>query len=311
MPERFGGVHSIMPTPFTDDGRLDLESLESLADFLVAREVDGLVVLGVMGEAPKLSSAEQADVIRTTASAAAGRVPVFAGSGADGTDLAVEKGRSALELGAAGLLVAPPPVQNDAVILEYYRRISAALEAPLILHDYPAATGVRLTPELVGRLAELPAVRAIKLEDPPTGPKTTAVRKLAPDLGIVGGLGGMFFLEELERGADGMMTGFSFPEVLVAIHRAYLRGDRAEAARVFYRACAILRYEFQPGVGLALRKEVYRQRGAIRSAFVRHPGAQVDDLLRRELAGALAASSLSVEGNAAGSNENPAGGVAA
>jgi 4-hydroxy-tetrahydrodipicolinate synthase len=261
--------------------------------------VDGLVVLGVMGEAPKLSAGEQAEVISAAVRATAGKVPVFAGAGADGTDLAIEKARNALALGASGLLVAPPPVQNDAVIHEYYRRIDAAVGAPVILHDYPAATGIRLTPELVGRLAELGSVKAIKLEDPPTGPKTSAVRRLAPDLGIVGGLGGMFFLEELERDADGMMTGFSFPEVLVAIHRAFLRGDKAEAARIFYGACPILRYEFQPGVGLALRKEVYRQRGAIRSAFVRHPGTQIDDTLRRELAGALAASGLQIEGVAA------------
>ena len=287
MTERFSGVHTIMPTPFTDDGRVDLESLESLTDFLVKLEVDGVVVLGVMGEAPKLSATEQADVIRTTVKAAAGRVPVFAGAGADGTDLAIEKGRSALDLGASGLLVAPPNVQNDNVIHEYYRRIGAALDATIILHDYPAATGIRLSPELVGRLAQIDAVKCIKLEDPPTGTKTTAVRKLAPDLGIVGGLGGMFFFEELERGADGMMTGFSYPEVLVAIYRAYTRGDRDEAARIFYNACPILRYEFQPGVGLALRKEVYRQRGAIGSAFVRHPGAQIDDQLRAELARCL------------------------
>lgn len=296
MAERFGGVHVIMPTPFTNEGRLDLESLESLTGFLVNLGVDGLVVLGVMGEAGKLSTSEQAEVVRATAGAAAGRVPVFAGAGADGTDLAIEKGRAALDLGASGLLVAPPVGASDAVILEYYRRVGAAVEAPIILHDYPAATGVKLPADLVARLAEIETVVAIKLEDPPTGPKTSAVRRLAPDLGIVGGLGGMYFLEELDRGADGMMTGFSFPEVLLAIHRAYTAGDRDEAARLFYKACPILRYEFQPGVGLALRKEVYRQRGAIRSAHVRHPGAQIDDALRRELAGALAASGLAVEG---------------
>lgn len=86
----FAGVHTIMPTPFADDGALDLGSLESLAEFLIGRGVDGLVVLGVLGEAPKLSQLEQDEVIVTTVRAAAGRVPVFAGSGAGGTDLAVE-----------------------------------------------------------------------------------------------------------------------------------------------------------------------------------------------------------------------------
>lgn len=290
---RFSGVHTIMPTPFKEGGALDLVSLETLTEFLVQLGVDGLVVLGVMGEAPKLSQREQDEVITTTVQAAGGRVPVFAGSGAEGTDLAVERSRSALSLGASGLLVAPPPVQSDAVIFEYYRRIDAAVEGLIMLHDYPAATGVKLSPQLVAELhAELTQVGVIKLEETPSAPKVSAIRKLGSNIGIVGGLGGMFFLEELERGSDGMMTGFSYPEVLVAIYRAYRAGDKDKARSLFYRACPVLRYEFQPGVGLALRKEVYRQRGAVRSAFVRHPGTQIDEQLRAELASALHASGL-------------------
>lgn len=285
---KFSGVYTIMPTPFTDDGSLDLASLETLTDFLIRLNVDGLVVLGVMGEAPKLSQRDQDEVIRTTVAAAGGRVPVYAGSGAEGTDLAVERSQNALSLGAAGLLVAPPPVQSDAVIYEYYRRIDAAADGLIILHDYPAATGIRLSPQLVTKLhAELAHVGVIKLEESPSAPKVSSIRALGSDISIVGGLGGMFFWEELGRGADGMMTGFSYPEVLVAIYRAYTSGDKARAAELFYKACPILRYEFQPGIGLALRKEVYRQRGAIRSAFVRHPGVQIDVQLRAELASAL------------------------
>lgn len=280
----FTGVHTIMPTPFQDDGSLDLTSLERLTEFLVGLGVDGVVVLGVMGEAPKLSEGEQEEVIRTTVAAAAGRVPVFAGSGAAGTDLAILKSRQALALGASGLLVAPPPVQNDAVILEYYRRLGEAVDGPLILHDYPAATGIRLSPEIVARLhEEVQTVEVIKLEEPPTGPKISAIRSLGSGISIVGGLGGMYFLEELERGADGIMTGLSFPELLVSIYRAYTSEALSEARRLFYDACPLLRYEFQPGIGLALRKEIYRRRGAITSAFVRHPGAQIDERMRAEL----------------------------
>jgi len=290
---KFNGVHTIMPTPFTDDGALDLASLATLTEFLIDLGVDGLVVLGVLGEAPKLSQAEQDEVIRVTVKAAAGRVPVFAGTGAGGTDLAVEKSLSALALGASGLLVAPPPVQNDAVIYEYYRRIDAAVDKVIILHDYPAATGISLSPQLVVKLhAELENVQVIKLEETPSVAKVTALRKLGSDISIVGGLGGMFFYEELERGSNGMMTGFSYPEVLVGIYRAYQAGDKAKARDIFYGACPILRYEFQPSIGLALRKEVYRQRGAIKSAFVRHPGAQIDAQLKAELASALEHSGL-------------------
>ena len=289
----FKGVFTIMPTPFSDDGSLDTDSLDRLTRFLIDLEVDGVVVLGVMGEAPKLSTDEEQAVIRTTVKAAAGRIPVFAGTSSGGTDLTIAKSHTALELGAAGLLVAPPGVQSDAVIAEAYRRLDEAVDAPIILHDYPATTGIKLSAELVVELhRDLEHVEVIKLEEPPTGPKISAIRELGSDIGIVGGLGGMFYLEELLRGADGMMTGFSYPEVLVSIQRAFNRGDRSEAARIFYQACPILRYEFQPGVGLALRKEVYRQRGAISSAFVRHPGPQIDEQLISELSSALEASDL-------------------
>ncbi|HEX2865012.1 MAG TPA: dihydrodipicolinate synthase family protein, partial [Deinococcales bacterium] len=160
----------------------------------------------------------------------------------------------------------------------------AGSETPVILHDYPAATGIKLGVDLVARLhGELGHVRAIKLEDPPTGPKVTALRKASASLGILGGLGGMYFLQELDRGADGMMTGFSYPEALVAIHRAHRSGDRERAARLFFALSPLLTFEFQPGTGLALRKEIYRQRGAIGNAHVRHPGAQIDPALTGEL----------------------------
>lgn len=284
MNERLNGVHTIVPTPFDEQGKLDGESLFHLIDFLVQLGVDGVVVLGVMGEAPKLGEIEQAEVIRIAIQAAAGRLPVFAGAGAAGTDLAISKGIAAIRSGASGLLVAPPPVQKDSVIFDYYRRIGEAVQAPLILHDYPATTGILLGVELVARMfGEIEQVRTIKLEEPPTGPKISQLRRLCPDLSILGGLGGMYFLEELQRGADGIMTGFSYPELLVAIYRCFLQGDMQEAQRIFYSACPLLRFEFQPGIGLAVRKEVYRQRGAIQTAYVRHPGAQIDAELRREL----------------------------
>jgi 4-hydroxy-tetrahydrodipicolinate synthase len=290
---RFGGVHTIMPTPFTEAGELDLPSLERLTDFLIGLGVDGLVVLGVLGEAQKLTEDERDAVITTTVAAAAGRVPVYAGAGGAGTELAVARGRRMLAGGAAGLMVAPPPVQNDAVIRTFYQRHHEALGAPLILHDYPAVTGISLGAELVAEMHEqLPSVVVIKLEEIPSLPKVSRLRALGSNIGIVGGLGGSFLLEELMRGADGIMTGLSYPELLVQIVAAWYAGDVETAKRGVYVACPLLRYEFQPGIGLAIRKEVYRRRGAIATAHVRHPGAQVDDAIRLELTSVLEACGL-------------------
>src|SRR5690606_5684009 len=139
---------------------------------------------------------------------------------------------------------------------EYYRRIGESVDAPLILHDYPAATGITLTARLVASLFEaIPNVQVIKLEEPPTGPKISAIRGFGCDISIVGGLGGQYLLEELEPGADGLVPGLSYPDVLISIYRAYTAGDTEEARRILFGACPLLRYEFQPGTGLALRKE--------------------------------------------------------
>jgi 4-hydroxy-tetrahydrodipicolinate synthase len=278
------GVHVIMPTPFDAAGKLDLESLHTLTNFLISKGANGLVVMGVMGEAPKLGEAEQAAVISGTVQAAKGRVPVFVGSGAGGTDLAIQKSAKAMELGASGLLVAPPPVQNDTVIFDYYKRINDALGALIILHDYPVSTGILLSVPLVTRLhGELEQVKVIKLEETPSAPKTSNIRKQNPNLSILGGLGGLYMLEELQRGANGIMTGFSYPDILQAIYTAYTAGNLELAKKIFYQSCALMRYEFQPGIGIALRKEVYRQRGAIQNPYVRQPGAQIDETMRKEL----------------------------
>ena len=210
--------------------------------------------------------------------------------------MAVARGRRMLAGGAAGLMLAPPPVQNDAVIRAFYQRHDEALGAPIILHDYPSVTGVSLAPELVAEMHDaLPSVVVIKLEETPSLPKVSKLRALGSNIGIVGGLGGSFLLEELMRGADGIMTGLSYPELLVQIVKAWHSGDIERAKRVFYGASPLLRYEFQPGIGLAIRKEVYRRRGAIASAHVRHPGAQVDDAIRSELSSVLEACGLDAE----------------
>lgn len=290
QPAPLSGVFTIMPTPFYGDGRVDIPSLERLTEFLIGRGVDGLTVLGYLGEAHKLSELEQDAVVTAVARAAAERVPVYAGASTGGVGLGVERGLRFLDLGASGLMVAPMS-QDSGAILAQYNALDKALEvarpaAPIIVHDYPAATGVRLTAEQIALLhREVRSVTTVKLEDPPTGPKITALRGLSSEISILGGLGGLYLIEELARGADGIMTGLSFPELLVQVADGYKRGAAAAASarKAFYDAAALLRFEFQPGIGLAIRKEIYRRRGAIANAYVRPPGAQLDDALADEL----------------------------
>ncbi|HZW27060.1 MAG TPA: dihydrodipicolinate synthase family protein [Trueperaceae bacterium] len=289
-PAALRGVHTIMPTPFTPDGRLDEESVASLVRFLVAAGVDGVTVLGFLGEAHKLSEAEQEVVVSVAVQAAGGRVPVVAGASAGGVKVSVERALRFVELGAAGLMVAPV-ASDEAAVLAQYRELDEALAAgggrlPVVVHDYPASTGVRVSPATLASLhTEVPSVTTVKLEDPPTGAKLSALKRLAPGLAVLGGLGGLHLVEELARGAAGVMTGVSFPELLVGAVRGSSAGDEARrrASAEYRKAAAFLAFEFQPGVGLAVRKEVYRRRGAIRHALVRAPGAQLDEETAREL----------------------------
>lgn len=277
------GVHVVLPTPFAQNDSLDLGSLARLIDFVIGRGVDGMLVLGVMGEAGKLTAAEQEEVISIAVEAAGGRARVFVGASAAGTHISVLKASRARDLGADGILIAPP-LQDDATILAHFETIGDEVGLPIIIHDYPQATGIRMTPALIAELCNrVSQIGAVKLEDPPTAPKLQALKRVCPRTTVLGALGGMYFLEELGRGADGVMTGFAFPEILVEIFRDFRAGREEQAAQRFFSACPLLRFEFQPGVGLAVRKETYRRRGAIACARVRPPGAQIDDDLRREL----------------------------
>lgn len=283
--QRLSGVNPILPTPFTEEGGLDLPSLERLIDLMADVGADGVAILGFLGEAHKLSGAERAQVVRTVVARAAGRLSVWVGVRALGTAGCVEQAREAQESGADAVFVAPIAPQNDEALYRHFRTVAEAVEIPLILHDYPASFGLKLSVPLIGRLAREGFAPYIKLEDTPALPKLTAVLEASEGrIGVFGGLGGQFFLEELERGAAGIMTGFAFPEVLIDIHRRFRAGDRDGAAEVFHRTIDLMRYEFQPGIGLAFRKHVYHRRGVFASEACRPPAAAMTDVDRAEFA---------------------------
>lgn len=279
------GIYPITPTPFDEEGRIDVESIRTMTAFMLGCGVDGLAILGVMGEADRLTDAERDQVVEAFRRALPAGKALVVGAGAGGTDAAIQACRRAEALGADALLVAPPRIQNDGSLFGYYERVANAAAVPIVIQDYPPATGVLMAPPLLARLyTELERVEYVKLEDAPTGPKMERVRALAGEgFGIFGALGGLYALEELERGAVGIMSGLSYPELLVRLHRLHRAGDAAGAASLFYDFVALARFEFQPGIGVSLRKEILVRRGAIRTATVRHPGAVADPITLRQL----------------------------
>jgi 4-hydroxy-tetrahydrodipicolinate synthase len=280
------GVWNIVPTPFTPSGDLDLDSVTRLTDFVIGTGVDGLTVLGVMSEAPKLSDAERSQVIRATIAAAAGRRPVCVGISHAATDRAIAFGREAADLGAHSVMLAPPQLAkpSDAAIRRHYLAVAEAIDLPIVVQDYPPASGVQMSVELIaGLAAEAPTCRTLKLEDEPSPPKVAAIRAAEPRMTILGGLGANMLLEELRAGAAGTMTGFGFPEVLLDIVGRFRAGDDDGARDVFYRHLPLIRFENQPGINLPLRKHLYRRRGAMASERARSPVAVLDRGSKLEL----------------------------
>ena len=281
------GIHFMMPTPFDERGKIDEGSIPALVELAVKAGCRGVVCLGVTGEATRLTDAERRLVSARVVKEAGGRLAVSVGTSATGTEMAVQRSAEAAELGATAVMVAPAPVakQNLEAVFAYYKAVASAVNIPVVAQDLPKESSVFMPPNFIARLyQELEGVKYLKLEDPPTPPKVTAIKKLTGErLGIFGGMGGVFLYEELSRGACGTMTGFAYPEILVKVYNHVSQGELEKATGVFYRYLPLIRYEAQEGIGLSLRKEVLKRRGVLRYANLRHPGAELDEVTRQEL----------------------------
>ena len=274
-------VYSVLPTPFDSSGDVDPIGLQRVVDLFLADGVSGFTALGVTSEVARLTDAERDRVLDIVLSHVNGRVPVVAGTTADGWRTCVEYTRRAKQAGASAVMISPPrmaKINSDAVV-KHFAAVASAVDIPIVVQDYPPISGYAMEPSLLVRIArDVPAARTIKLEDPPTPYKTSRILEQAKDLDvkIYGGLGGVFLIEELMAGAAGAMTGFAFPAILVEIVTLFRAGRVDDASDVFYRKVPLMRFEFQEAIGMAIRKEVLRRRGAIASAAIRPPGGTLD-----------------------------------
>ena len=291
------GVFAIAVTPFTPDGMLDLASAATMVDFYVAAGVSGITILGVLGEAPKLTAQESAQFVAAVVAQAAQRVPVIVGVSSPGFAAMGELARSSMAAGAAGVMVAPPPaLRTDDQIVTYFKQVAETLGAiPWVLQDHPQSTGVTMSLAVILRIiAEVPTCVMLKFEEPSALAKLTALRAASDSgtvrrISILGGNGAMFLPEELQRGSDGAMTGFAYPEMMIDICRAHAAGERQRARDLFDAYLPLARYEQQVGIGLAVRKYILAQRGAIACGVLRKPGpamtaldlAEVQDMTQR------------------------------
>jgi 4-hydroxy-tetrahydrodipicolinate synthase len=278
LDEAAKGVYVIAATPFTEDGALDLDSTDRMVDFYLERGADGLTLLGIMGEAPKLTPEESVAFLRRVVLCVNNRVPIIVGVSSPGLAAMKALADIAMNDGAAGVLVAAPStLRTDDQIFSYFESVAEALGAiPFALQDYPLASGVQIAPKVILRVVEtLSTCVMLKHEDWPGLNKISALRAASEEgarrISILTGNGGLFLPEELMRGADGAMTGFAYPEMMVGVVRAYRAGETDKAQDIFDAYLPLARYEQQQGIGLAVRKYVLAKRGAIASPALRKP----------------------------------------
>ena len=289
--ESVSGVYIISATPFTDDGALDLESTDRLADFYIESGVTGITVLGMMGEAQKMAPDESEQFLLRMLRRVDDKIPVVVGVSNAGTDNLVHLSRFSMDHGAAGVMVAPlAGLGTEQKIYNYFTQVFEALGAdiPVCYQDYPLATRTEISVPLFNRMvAEFDQLVMLKHEECPGLNKISAVRKASDDglrrVSILCGNGGLYLPQELARGADGAMTGFAYPEMLVAVVALHQAGQYDQAEDVFDAYLPYVRHEQQPGFGLALRKEVLHRRGVIASPKVRAPGPTLNETDHKEL----------------------------
>jgi 4-hydroxy-tetrahydrodipicolinate synthase len=305
LDEGAHGVFVIAATPFLPDGALDLASTDRLVDFYLDEGVHGITVLGVMGEAPKLSDGEQEQFARHVLARVDARVPVIVGVSNPGLDNLSRLSRSAMDHGAAGVMIAGNPgLRTEEQVLGYFAQALAKIgeDVPVCVQDYPPTTTVYVSVDTVNTLIRRhDQIVMFKHEDCPGHRKLSRLRRAAEGgevrrVSILTGNGGLYVPQELARGADGIMTGFAFPGMLVEVYRRFRGGDAAGAEDLFDHYLPVLRHEQQFGLGLALRKETLRLRGVLASAAARAPGPSLDDDDRAELGTLLARLKHKLEG---------------
>jgi 4-hydroxy-tetrahydrodipicolinate synthase len=285
------GVFPIAVTPFLPDGSLDWPSVDRMVDFYLAAGADGLTILGIMGEAPKLEAAESVALVRRVVGRA-GKIPVIVGVSAPGFAAMRSLSAEAMAAGAAGVMIAPvPALRTDDQIVTYFAQAIEAVGAdvPVVVQDYPLTLTVQMTPGVLRRIfTENPSAVMLKHEDWPGLEKISTLRRWQAEgslrpISILCGNGGLFLDFEMDRGADGAMTGYAFPEMLVDLVRHARAGARDAAHDLFDAHLPLIRYEQQQGVGLAVRKYILARRGAIAHDAQRQPASALSAAARAEV----------------------------
>ncbi|PSC03484.1 dihydrodipicolinate synthase family protein [Alsobacter soli] len=285
------GVYPIAPTPFAESGEIDWASTDRMVDWYREIGATGMTILGIMGEAPKLDGSEAVEFATRIIRRAQG-LPVLVGVSAPGFAAMRSLARTVMDAGAGGVMIAPPPsLRTDDQIVGYYAQAVEAIgtDIPFCIQDYPLTLSVVMTPKVIQRIImDNPSCVMLKHEDWPGLEKISTLRRFEAEGGlrhvsILTGNGGLFLDFEMERGVDGAMTGYAFPEMLVDVVRLSAEGQRDAAHDLFDAHLPLVRYEQQPAIGLAVRKYVLKRRGILASDAQRKPGSSITPAAKAEV----------------------------
>lgn len=285
------GVYPIAPTPFLPDGAIDFASLDRLVDFYRDSSASGITILGIMGESAKLDPEESRAIAKRVIGRAG--LPVVVGVAAPGFAGMRSLAREAMEAGAAGVMVGPvPTLRTDEQILGWFANAVDAIgpDTPWVLQDYPLTLTCQMSVPVISAIMQAhPSCVMLKAEDWPGLEKISALRRLQAerklrDFSILTANGGLFLDLEYGRGANGSMTGYAFPDMLVDLYLLQSTGQRDAAHDLFDAHLPLIRLEQQPGVGLSVRKHILMRRGLITSDVQRRPGPGLTQAAQAEVA---------------------------
>jgi 4-hydroxy-tetrahydrodipicolinate synthase len=284
----YTGIWPVAPTPFHDDGSLDLEGMKRALDLMIDQGVDGICVLANFSEQFLISDEEREVLTRLCLNHVAGRVPVIVTISHFATEIVVQRARQAKELGASivmmmapyhGALLKGTPEQT----FEQFARVGE-VGIPIMLQDAPLS-GVELPVPLLTRMArEIEMLKLFKIECPGTA---TKLRRLIAESGdcIEGPFDGeeaITLLADLDAGATGSMTSALIPELIKPVITHHLAGERDAAKAAYTRVLPTINHENRQ-CGFRGAKEALVEGDVIKSAFCRHPIPALPAETRAEL----------------------------
>lgn len=285
----FRGLFPIAPTPFQENGDLDLEGQARVLDCMIDQGVDGICILANYSEQFALTDTERDVLLDLATTRVAGRVPVIATISHFSTRIAGERAARARASGAQMVMMMPPYHgaglrADENGMLEHVNRVAEAGRLPIMIQDAPLS-GVALSVAFLVRLArEVPLVRYFKIEVPGTAMKLRSLIQAGGSLiaGPFDGEEGITLMADLDAGATGTMTSAMYPDLVKPILADHFAGRRQDAAQRYADLLPLINYENRQ-TGLRGTKTIMMEGGVIRSDVVRHPQERLHPTVREGL----------------------------